>query len=189
VLRPAPSPDDSAVISFTGHVLVVADVEPSWVSERLPHGELGDVYTPPFLGALAARTGRRVNAIDLLALAPPGTGTAGVELTATAADHPRVRRARRYRSDVSVYVCEGGVVTIGRGLAGRFEVGIEVADGYRDAGLGRRLAEAARGLVPGGRPLWAQIAPGNAASLRAFLAAGYVPVGMEALLVTHRGER
>jgi L-amino acid N-acyltransferase YncA len=93
------------------------------------------------------------------------------------------------RTDVSIHACEGGVVTIGRGLMGRFEVGIEVADGYRGKRLGRRLAEAARGLVPGGRPLWAQIAPGNATSLRAFLAAGFAPVGMEALLVTHRGER
>ncbi|NUR85978.1 MAG: GNAT family N-acetyltransferase, partial [Nonomuraea sp.] len=32
-------------------------------------------------------------------------------------------------------------------------------------------------------PLWAQVAPGNAASVRAFLAAGYVPIGAEALLV------
>jgi hypothetical protein len=37
-------------------------------------------------------------------------------------------------------------------------------------------------LVPGGQPLWAQIAPGNAASVRAFLAAGFLPVGAEALL-------
>ncbi|NGN62857.1 GNAT family N-acetyltransferase, partial [Streptomyces sp. A7024] len=50
------------------------------------------------------------------------------------------------------------------------------------AGLGRRLAAAARRLVPDGAPLWAQIAPGNAASVRAFLAAGFRPVGAEALL-------
>jgi hypothetical protein len=36
--------------------------------------------------------------------------------------------------------------------------------------------------MPVDAPLWAQIAPGNAASVRAFLAAGYVPVGAEALL-------
>ena len=36
--------------------------------------------------------------------------------------------------------------------------------------------------VPEGTPLWAQIAPGNAASVRAFLAAGFRPVGAEALL-------
>ncbi len=41
---------------------------------------------------------------------------------------------------------------------------------------------AARHLVPGGAPLWAQITPGNAASVRAFLAAGYRPAGSEVLL-------
>lgn len=31
-------------------------------------------------------------------------------------------------------------------------------------------------------PVWAQVAPGNARSVRAFQAAGYVPVGAELLL-------
>lgn len=42
---------------------------------------------------------------------------------------------------------------------------------------------AARHLIPHGAVLWAQVAPGNAASVRAILAAGFVPVGTEALLV------
>lgn len=180
---PAPSDREGAVVSFTGCVVVAADVDPAWVRARLPHGELGEAFTPPFLGALAALTGRRVNCIDMLALAPPGAPAAGLALTASNEDHPRVRRARRYRSDVTVWSTEGGVLTLGRGLAGRWEIGIEVADAYRGKGLGRRLADAARGLVPDGRPVWAQIAPGNAASVRAFQAAGYRPVGMEALLV------
>jgi RimJ/RimL family protein N-acetyltransferase len=48
--------------------------------------------------------------------------------------------------------------------------------------VGRAAIAAARHLVPGGEPLWAQIAPGNAASVRAFLAAGFRPVGAEVLL-------
>jgi hypothetical protein len=48
------------------------------------------------------------------------------------------------------------------------------------------LAGAARHLVPDARPVWAQMAPGNASSLRAFLAAGYRPVGAEALLGARR---
>lgn len=66
--------------------------------------------------------------------------------------------------------------------AGRWP--IEVDPGYRGHGLGRALASAARHLVPGDRPVWAQIAPANAASVRTFLAAGFRPVGAEALL-TH----
>ena len=42
--------------------------------------------------------------------------------------------------------------------------------------------EAARHLVPGGSSRWAQIAPANAASVRAFPAAGFSPVGAEAHL-------
>jgi RimJ/RimL family protein N-acetyltransferase len=43
------------------------------------------------------------------------------------------------------------------------------------------VARAAAGLVPAGEPLWAQVAPGNAASLRALAAAGFVPVAAEVL--------
>lgn len=183
-----PSPRAAAVLSFTGHVVVAADVDRAWVRTLLPPGELGEAFTPPFLAALADKTGRRVNSIDMLALAPPVPAAAGLPLTAVESDHPRVRRARRYRQDVRVWATDGAVVTLGRGLAGRWEIGIEVDPPYRGRGLGRALAAAARSLVPDGRPVWAQIAPGNAASVRAFLAAGYLPVGMEALLVSHSGE-
>jgi RimJ/RimL family protein N-acetyltransferase len=83
----------------------------------------------------------------------------------------------------------GGTVLTGRGVAGRWEVAVEVDPGARGAGLGRRLARAARHLVPEGETLWAQIAPGNAASVRALLAAGYSPVGAEALLVPLGGPK
>ncbi len=100
-----------------------------------------------------------------------------------ARDHPRAARARRYRDGVRAWETDGGLVILGRGVAGRWEIAVEVAPGRRGQGLGRELALAGRHLVPAGEPLWAQIAPGNSASVRAFLAAGYVPVGAEALLV------
>lgn len=183
-LLPQPSPRDAAVLSFTGHIYVVADVAAQWLSERLRPGELSEAFTPPFLGDLADHLDRRVNAIDLLALAPDPPPRSDLPLTpVTDLEHPRVRRARRYRSQVRVFLTPGGVLALGRGLAGRWEVGLEVDESRRGQGLGRELALAAAGLVPAGRRLWAQIAPGNAASLRAFLAAGYRPVGQEALLV------
>ncbi len=95
---------------------------------------------------------------------------------------PTDRRALRYRDDVRAWQAPGGVLMLGRGVAGRFEVAIEVEPAFRGRGLGNCLAVAARHLVPAGQPLWAQIAPGNAASVRAFLAAGFRPVGAEALL-------
>lgn len=69
---------------------------------------------------------------------------------------------------------------MGRGVAGRLEVSVEVDEKVRHRGLGRAPASAARHLA--GEPLWAQISPGNARSVRAFQAAGYRQVGAEALL-------
>jgi GNAT superfamily N-acetyltransferase len=178
---------EAAVLGLTGHILVAADVSQDWVDARLNRWQLSDAYLPPFLGELARTVDRRVNAIDMIALAPPLAGPPALTLTEVAADatHPRVRRSRRYRDDVLVWTTDGGLLTIGRGLAGRWEVALEVDAASRGKGLGRALAEAARHLVPDGRPLWAQIAPGNAASVRALLAAGFRPVGTEALLVDH----
>jgi GNAT superfamily N-acetyltransferase len=96
--------------------------------------------------------------------------------------HPRVERARRYRDELTVWGADGVVIMIGRGVAGRYEVAVEVDPGWRGRGLGRSAMLAARHLVPAGQPLWAQISPGNAASVRTFLAAGYIPMAAEALL-------
>ena len=126
----------------------------------------------------------------MVCIAGPLPGEPGIALAPGAAsDHPRVARALRYRDDVRSWRADGGVVTVGRGIAGRWETSVEVAPGYRGTGLGRALALAARHLVPGDCPLWAQIAPANAASVRAFLAAGFRPVAAEALLKPgHHGD-
>lgn len=138
---------------------------------------------PPFLTALCARLDQRMNNIDLVMLARPLTGAPPLSLDeVTDRGHPRVIRALRYRDDVRVWTCPGGMVLLGRGLGGRWEMAVEVDESARGRGLGRALALAARHLVPEERPLWAQVAPGNAASVRTILAAGYVPGGAEALL-------
>jgi hypothetical protein len=189
-VAPAPGPRESCVIGLTGHIVVAADVDPAWVADQLPPGDLSAPLNPPFLTALADKTGRRVNAIDAMLLAPALTGAerdeAAAGLTEVTDDgHPRVRRALRYRDQVRVYDDgDGGMVLTGLGLAGRQECAVEVPEHRRGAGAGRGLARAARALVPAGTHLWAQVTPGNAASFRAFLAAGFIPVGSEALLVT-----
>jgi len=100
-------------------------------------------------------------------------------------DHPRVARSKRFRDDLRVFSDrEGaGVVMLGRGLAGRAEVSIEVDPAHRDRGLGRMMAAAARRLIAQDEPLFAQVSPGNVASVRAFLAAGYRPIGSEVLFL------
>ena len=92
-------------------------------------------------------------------------------------EHPRVRHARSLRREVVVYGDERGLVTVGVGLGGLTEVSLEVVAERRNAGLGRSLLIDALGRVPRGDLVMAEVAPGNAQSLRAFLAAGFKPLG------------
>jgi RimJ/RimL family protein N-acetyltransferase len=188
---PAPSEREACVVAFTAHIVVAADVTPEWVAERVPAGDLSAPLNPPFLFALEQLTGRRVNAIDAMLLAP-ALSDAGERAIAvdgltefTDRRHPRIERAWRYRDGVRAYADPyGGLVVIGTGLAGRLECALEVPERERGKGHGRRLARAARALIPADAHIWAQVSPGNAASLRTFLAAGYTPVGSEALLTS-----
>lgn len=171
-------------MSFPGFVIVAADVDRFWVESWMGDGDFARPMGPPFLNALEELLRVEAETIDALLLADPLPGDLELELTPlTDQNHPRVRRALRYRDDVQVWTSDHGVLILGRGVAGRWEAAIEVSPGARDKGHGRALATAARHLVPEDRPIWAQIAPGNASSLRAFLRAGYEPVGSEILLI------
>jgi len=183
VLSPSP-PDLVGVLAFSGCSIVAADVDPAWVARLCSADDLSAPLCPPFLMALSARVQRAVNNIDIICVAEPASVPTGApELTEREpSEHPRVLRSLGYRSDVHMWTTPGAILVLGRGVARRWEVAVEVAESARGRGLGRLLAAAARGLVPPGEPLWAQIAPGNAASVRAFLAAGFRPVGAEALL-------
>ncbi|MEU9503082.1 GNAT family protein [Streptomyces sp. NPDC048196] len=182
---PPPSPRDVGVVSFTCHAVVFADVEPSWVHDRTAPGDLAGPLSPPFLTALGERTGREANNIDLATVAEALPGPPPLELVETTdRSHPRIVRALRHRDEVRVWTTgDGGTLVIGRGVAGRLELAVEVEAAGQGRGLGRRLAHAARHLIPAGERLWAQAAPGNARSVRALLAAGFVPVGAEVLMV------
>jgi GNAT superfamily N-acetyltransferase len=178
---------DAGVIAFTGHSVVFVDEDPGWVRAQLERADCEPVaaaMNPGFLAALLARTGRRVDTIDLLTVAPALPGAPPIRLEEiTDADHPRVRRALEHRDDVRVWAADGGLVVLGRGVAGRWEMAIEVEPGARHRGLGRALAVASRHLAPDGQMLWSQQAPGNARAVRSFHAAGFRPVGSEALMV------
>lgn len=182
---------DAGVIAFTAHSVVFTDEDPDWVRSTLVALDcdgLAATMNARFLAALLDRTGRSTDTIDLLTVAGPLPGEPPLELREIAdPDHPRVRRARQRRDDVRVWAADGadggGVLILGRGVAGRWETAIEVDEDARHRGLGRALALAARHLVPDGLPVWSQQATGNARSIRAFQAAGFRPVGAEALLL------
>lgn len=183
-----PSEQDAGVVSLTAWAVVFADVDPDWIAAQLPAGDLSAPLSAPFLAALGERLGRRSHSVDMLTCATPLAGPPAElqleELATGSAEavHPRLARALRYRDEVRAWQAAGGIVTLGRGLADRWEVSIEVDAEHRGRGLGALLATAARHLAPVDATLWAQIAPANAASVRAFLRAGFRPVGAEALL-------
>ncbi|MFE6286719.1 GNAT family N-acetyltransferase [Streptomyces sp. NPDC057877] len=185
---PQHAPRDAGVLAFTAHSVVFTDEDPQWVHgtlRALDCDALAATMNPRFLAAFMARTGRRTDTIDVMTVAPARPGTPPLPLREiTDPDHPRVASSRKRRDGVRVWAADGGVLVLGRGIAGRLEAAVEVDEAVRHRGLGRTLATAARHLT-GGEPVWAQVSAGNARSLRAFQAAGYRPVGSEALFVAH----
>jgi GNAT superfamily N-acetyltransferase len=181
VVLPAPSGARAVVVGGTAWHVVAADVDPGWVAESVAHDPVTAPLGARFLSALADRVGAEPGVLDAVLVAQPGTSD--LELVAAEPDHPRVHRALVHRTDVRVWTTPdaAGLLTIGRGVAGRWEIGLEVEPSARCRGLGTALARAARAYAPDESPLWAQVAPANTASLRAFLAAGYRPVGAEVL--------
>jgi hypothetical protein len=185
---PSPGPPCDALVAFTGHFVLAADIDRAEVAVRWPAGALREPFSPASLVWLEERLGRRSLTHDALLVAI-GNGAGAPEWLHRDDDvvHARVEEASHFRVIESIWTdAVGSLVIIGRGLCGRWEVGYEVEPEQRGAGLGRRVVAAARGLVPAGEPLWAQVAPGNVASMRSTLAAGFVPVGAEMLFVPSR---
>jgi len=125
--------------------------------------------TPPFRSAATLARAETARVEQERAKVAPG-------------EHPRVIRALAHRAGVRVWTTPDGtgLLVLGRGVCGRWEAALEVAPAARGRGLGTALAAAAPALVPDAA-LWAQVAPANTASLRAFLAAGWRPVAAEVL--------
>lgn len=176
---------DAGVLAFTAHAVVFTDEDPAWVYGALRAAgcdALAAPMNPSFLAAFVERTGRTAETIDAMLVGAPLPGDPPIELTEIEdGSHPRIVYARGRRDDVRAWSADGGVLVTGRGIAGRLEVSVEVDEAVRHRGLGRSLVTAARHLAD--EPLWAQVAPGNARSMRTFQAAGYRPVGAEALLL------
>lgn len=188
VVDAPPGPVD-AVIGFSFHNIVATGLEPDEVLARLDPGDPAGPLRATFLAWLANRLRTGPGSLDVV-LACPGThkiaaAPAGVELSRRTdlVDHPRVRRAAEYRTDLIVAADDSveAVAIAGRGLAGRWEISFELDERRRGAGHGSALAAQAAALVPDGQPGFAQVAPANAASLRVLLAVGLRPIGAEVL--------
>ncbi len=176
----------AAVVAFTGCFLVTAPVDVSWWERTLAEVGSADPLHPRVLVALADHLGTTIGENDAVLVASPAPALSlapPVRLLPFDDGHPRLERVRRMRDDVRAWTTvEGdGLLVLGRGLGGRWEMTMDVAPHSRARGLGRALASAARSKVPQGEPVFAQVTPGNAASVRALLAAGYRPIGQEVL--------
>ena len=185
---PRPGGVVGAVLAFTGHHIVAADVDPAWVAERCPEGDLLTPLSPGFLLELQHRIGGTSDALDVVFCGPALSGGPDIAMRLIEDRiHPRVLRALRMRQEVRVYETPeaDGVLTLGRGLAGRWEASFEVAPDRRARGLGRALVAAARHLIPANESIFMQVAAGNIASSRAVLAGGLIPVGAELLYHEH----
>lgn len=183
---PAAPPCRAAVVAFTAHTLVAVDLPAPEVQAHLRAGDLGAPVAATFLAWLGQRLGASPGTLDVVLVHLGATmSTVPLVPSTRGQHHPRVAHAHRLRQGVQMYTepQERGLVTLGRGLVGRWEISLELAPAARGHGLGRAMIAAARALAPADEPVFAQVSPGNAQSLRAFLAAGFRPIGSEVLFL------
>ncbi|MGH8825586.1 MAG: hypothetical protein ACRDVN_14095 [Jiangellaceae bacterium] len=162
------------VVALTGRAYVATDLRADDVLSQDPDG-FGSALDPGFVAWLAG-PGGWCDCLDVLVVAL-ATGTGGPPRRDDLDDHRRTRHASQVRGEVVVHGDERGMVTLGAGIGGLAEIGVEVPADARARGVGRALVADALGLVAAGEPVLGAVAPGNAASLRAFLAAGFAPLG------------
>ena len=172
----------TAVVCSTGHAFIATD-SPGLLAGLHIDG-FGSAHAPEVL--LRLSRGGTIDVIDLTLVATGRGGGSSLTVSNQLDDHPRVRYARTLRTDVVVHGDERGFVTIGTGMAGRVEMSIEIPDDTRGAGVGRALIDEALGLVEAGTDLFAAVSPGNARSLRAFLAVGFIAIGSEVVITPGR---
>ena len=96
----------------------------------------------------------------------------------------RIAFAAETRSDVRMHRPDdgSGVVILGRGLAGRLELSIELAHDVRGAGRAHEIAAVALAEVGPDRAVFAQVSAGNSAAIRFSLSLGFQPVCGEFLV-------
>jgi hypothetical protein len=177
-------PGLEAVVSFTGHAVFA--VAPDITDHRLASlgaDGFGGAHDPRLIAALAGPDGW-IDCLDML-MAGRGTGgdgaPPGLVDRSDLASHPRARFAGTIRDHPRVLGYPGprrsALAIISRGIGGLTELSFELEPGRRGQGGGAALAAGALGAVPSGQLAVAAVAPGNAASVRALLTAGFVPLG------------
>jgi hypothetical protein len=188
------------ILAFTGHaVLAVApDIPDERLVELGAHG-FGGAHDPRLVVALAGPDGW-IDSLDVLlaghGTAGHGTGSAarhpgerapGDAVTARLVDRPDLAAHSRARFAAGIRDRprflgypdrrRSALAVISTGVAGLTELSFELEPEHRGAGAGATLIRDALSAIPAGELVVAAAAPGNAASLRALLKAGFAPIG------------
>jgi hypothetical protein len=173
-------PGIEAVVAFTGHaVFAVQPDVPDRLLGELGADGFGGAHHPRLISALAG-AGGWIDSLDML-LTAHGTGASPLVERPDLAAHPRAAFAASIRDPRRVmgYPDAGrsDLAVISTGIGGLTEISFELEPGRRGSGSGAGLVRDALGTVPDGEIAVAAVAPGNVASIRAALAAGFVPAG------------
>jgi hypothetical protein len=185
-------PGLAGIVAFTGHAVLA--VAPDITDERLAElgvNGLGGAHDPRVIAVLAGPDGW-IDSLDVLMIGR-GTASADKRGAGPAGGRPRLLDrpdlAAHHRALFSARIRDqprilgypdrqrSAVVVFSRGLAGLTEIGFELEPERRGSGGGATLLHDALRAIPAGQLVVAAIAPGNAASLRAALAAGFSPLG------------
>ena len=177
-----------AIVAFTGHATIASRLGPDDLADLAPDG-FGSACGPAV--QLRMAEGGTVGDLDVTLFARGTGGGRSMPPTDRWDDHTRVLFARELRTGVVVHGDERGFFTISRGLAGRREISIEIVADLHGSQAGRAMIADALDAVPRGELIFAGVSPGNARSLRSFLAAGFTPIGSEVVITpftpnTHR---
>jgi len=177
-------PGLEAILAFTGHAVFALRPDiPDRLLVSLGADGFGGAHDPRLITALAGADGW-IDSLDML-MATRGTGRPGVAPRLIdrpdLATHPRARLAAGIRDHPRLMGYpdphRSALAVVGRGIAGLTEVSFELEPPRRGAGGGAELARDALSAIPAGQLVVAAVAPGNAASVRALLSAGFVPLG------------
>lgn len=173
-------PGVEAIVAFTGHAVFAVEPDiPDRLLADLGADGFGGAHHPRLISTLAG-AGGWIDSLDMLLVAR-GTGTSPLVDRPDLAAHPRAAFAARIRDCPRVmgYPDPGrsDLAVISKGIGGLTEISFELEPGRRGSGAGAGLARDALGTVRGGEIAVAVVAPGNAASVRALLAAGFMPAG------------
>jgi hypothetical protein len=177
-------PGLEAILSFTGHAAFAVRPDiPDRLLVALGADGLGGAHDPRLITALAGPDGW-IDSLDILMVAR-GTGRAGVAPRVIErpdlATHPRAMFAAGIRDHPRPLGYpdpqRSALAVISRGIAGLTEMSFELEPTHRRAGGGADLVRDALSAIPSGQLAVAAVAPGNAASVRALLSAGFVPLG------------